>query len=128
MAPALREGGMIRCRVLRPPGERMCGIAGIFNFGAAPRDEAPHLLRMRDAIVHRRPDDAGLHQTADRRVALGHRRLSIIDLSEAGRQPLCNEDETVWITFNGEIYNHLALRGPLEEKAHRFRSRTDTEV
>ncbi len=62
------------------------------------------------------------------RVALGHRRLSIIDLSAAGRQPMCNEDGSVWITFNGEIYNHDALRAELRSKGHRFGSRTDTEA
>lgn len=106
----------------------MCGIAGIFHFAAPPRDERPELLRMREALMHRGPDDAGLYQSPDRRVGLAHRRLSIVDLSEAGRQPMSNEDGTVWVTFNGEIYNHLGLRKSLQDRGHRFRSHADTEV
>ena len=83
---------------------------------------------MRDAMVHRGPDDGGIWESPDRRVVLGHRRLSIVDLSPAGHQPMANEDDTVWITFNGEIYNHASLRPGLEAKGHRFRSRTDTEA
>jgi asparagine synthase (glutamine-hydrolysing) len=107
----------------------MCGIAGVFNFGnSGGRDERAAALAMRDAMTHRGPDDAGLWQSPDQRVVLGHRRLSIVDLSPAGHQPMANEDETVWITFNGEIYNHAALRPKLEAQGHRFRSRTDTEA
>jgi asparagine synthase (glutamine-hydrolysing) len=106
----------------------MCGIVGVYNFASAPRDERPLVERARDAMIHRGPDDAGMFQSEDRRVALGHRRLSIIDVSAAGRQPMSNEDGTVWITFNGEIYNHERLRPALEEGGHRFRSRTDTEA
>ena len=106
----------------------MCGIVGIFSFGASPRDERATTLAMRDAMLHRGPDDGGLWESPDRRVVLGHRRLSIVDLSPAGHQPMSNEDGTVWITFNGEIYNHASLRGPLEAKGHRFRSKTDTEA
>ncbi len=98
----------------------MCGICG-FNR----RDESL-LEQMKDTIRHRGPDAEGSY-FADG-VSLGHRRLSIVDLSEAGRQPLTNEDGTIWITFNGEIYNHLEVRKRLEQKGHRFRSRTDTEV
>lgn len=85
---------------------------------------------MRDTMVHRGPDDAGAAAWAagDGRVAFGHRRLSIVDLSPAGHNPMPNEDETVWITFNGEIYNHRALRSELEAKGHRYRSQTDTET
>src|SRR3954464_1166061 len=83
---------------------------------------------MRDAMAHRGPDDAGLWASPDQRVVLAHRRLSIVDLSPAGHQPMSNEDDTVWITFNGEIYNHASLRPGLEAKGHRFRSRTDTEA
>ncbi len=84
----------------------MCGICG-FNWA----DE--HLLeRMKSTIVHRGPDAHGSYVAEG--VSLGHRRLSIVDLSEAGRQPLSNEDGTVWITFNGEIYNSPALRQFLE--------------
>ena len=83
---------------------------------------------MRDTMVHRGPDDAGADSWGDGRVAFGHRRLSIVDLSPAGHNPMPNEDQTVWITFNGEIYNHRALRSELEAKGHRYRSNTDTET
>jgi len=106
----------------------MCGIAGLFNFGSTPRDERGAVTAMRDAMTHRGPDDAGLWESHDRRVVLGHRRLSIVDLSAAGHQPMANEDDTVWITFNGEIYNHADLRPDLEAAGRRFRSRTDTEA
>jgi asparagine synthase (glutamine-hydrolysing) len=98
----------------------MCGICG-FNW----TDERL-IERMKAQLVHRGPDDHGSY-VADG-VSLGHRRLSIIDLSEAGRQPLSNEDGTVWITFNGEIYNQLELRSRLQSKGHVFRSRSDTEA
>lgn len=106
----------------------MCGIAGIFNYGSSPADDRPIASRMRDAMFHRGPDDSGLHQSPDRRVVLAHRRLSIVDLSRAGHQPMTNEDRTVWITFNGEIYNHLEQRAPLVARGHDFKSRSDTEV
>jgi asparagine synthase (glutamine-hydrolysing) len=107
----------------------MCGIVGLFNFaGGAARDERAAVTAMRDAVSHRGPDDAGLWESADRRVVLGHRRLSIVDLSPAGHQPMANEDQTVVITCNGEIYNHAALRPALEAQGHRFRSRSDTEA
>src|SRR5262245_26143134 len=106
----------------------MCGIAGVFNFGAQARDERADVCRMRDALAHRGPDDAGLYQSPAGRAVLAHRRLSIVDLSEAGHQPMANEDGTVWVTFNGEIYNHASLRGPLQDRGHRFHSQTDTEV
>ncbi|HEY1892346.1 MAG TPA: asparagine synthase (glutamine-hydrolyzing) [Steroidobacteraceae bacterium] len=98
----------------------MCGICG-FNWS----DERL-IERMKARLVHRGPDDHGSYVAEG--ISLGHRRLSIVDLSEAGRQPLSNEDGTVWITFNGEIYNHLELRSRLEAKGHVFRSRTDTEA
>jgi asparagine synthase (glutamine-hydrolysing) len=81
--------------------------------------------RMRDVLAHRGPDDAGI--VADERAALGHRRLSIVDLA-AGHQPIANEDETVWIVFNGEIYNHADVRPELEGAGHRYRTRSDTET
>ncbi len=84
---------------------------------------------MCDSIAHRGPDDSGLWQSPDGRVILGHRRLSIVDVSSAGHQPMSNEDGTVWITFNGEIYNHAEIRSSRRlDDRHRFRSRTDTEV
>ncbi|MDE2448024.1 MAG: asparagine synthase (glutamine-hydrolyzing) [Gammaproteobacteria bacterium] len=98
----------------------MCGICG-FSW----RDERL-IERMKSLLVHRGPDDHGTYVAEG--VSLGHRRLSIVDLSEGGRQPLSNEDGTVWITFNGEIYNHRELRSRLESKGHVFRSRSDTEA
>ena len=109
----------------------MCGICGVFRYGGAPPSSdisEPILVKMRDTLAHRGPDDAGVWISPDRRAGLGHRRLSIVDLSAAGRQPMSNEDETLWISFNGEIYNHRDLRGPLEAGGHRYRSVTDTET
>jgi asparagine synthase (glutamine-hydrolysing) len=106
----------------------MCGIAGIFNYASAATDDRAIACRMRDAMTHRGPDDAGLYQAPDRRVTLAHRRLSIVDLSAAGHQPMTNEDGSIWITCNGEIYNHLELRALLAAKGHIFKSQSDTEV
>ncbi len=106
----------------------MCGITGVFAFAATSRDESLHLGRMRDTMLHRGPDDAGIWQDRELGIALAHRRLSIIDLSSAGHQPIANEDGGVWLTFNGEIYNHDQLRAPLCEAGHVFRSRCDAEV
>jgi len=103
----------------------MCGICGKLNFeqGVAVN---PALIRaMMDAIRHRGPDDEGLHVQSE--VGLGFRRLSIIDLSN-GHQPLSNEDGTIWIVFNGEIYNYRELREFLLTKGHIFKTQTDTEV
>lgn len=111
----------------------MCGIVGQYRFGraagGASADDRANVLRMRDAIAHRGPDDAGVWQSDDGRVVLGHRRLSIVDLSPSGHQPMSNEDGSVWIAFNGEIYNHASIRadGRMDDR-HRFRSRCDTEV
>jgi asparagine synthase (glutamine-hydrolysing) len=112
----------------------VCGVVGQFNFGGdvdpsiAERDRT-RVHAMRDRIAHRGPDDGGLWQSEDGRVVLGHRRLSIVDVSAAGHQPMSSEDGAVWITFNGEIYNHAQLRADLRlDDRHRFRSRTDTEV
>lgn len=104
----------------------MCGIAGIVHRDPARPVEPERLRRMCHAIRHRGPDGEG--EWVSGSVGLGHRRLSIIDLSPAGRQPMPNEDETVWLTFNGEIYNFRELRRELEAKGHHFRSRTDSEV
>ncbi|HXL33462.1 MAG TPA: asparagine synthase (glutamine-hydrolyzing) [Gemmatimonadales bacterium] len=102
----------------------MCGIAGIAR--RRPEGVAAELLeRMADAIRHRGPDGFGLH--ADDRVGLSNVRLSVIDLAR-GAQPMTNEDGTVFIVYNGEIFNHLALRGELEARGHLFRTRSDTEV
>lgn len=97
----------------------MCGIAG-FNW-----NDRALLARMMESIHHRGPDESGCF--FDDAVSLGHQRLKIIDL-ESGRQPVYNEDETVVVIFNGEIYNHRSLRGELEKKGHRFYTNSDTEV
>jgi asparagine synthase (glutamine-hydrolysing) len=105
----------------------MCGICGAVAYGWQSGDPDA-VVRMRDAMAHRGPDDAGVYHSPDGRVALGHRRLSIVDLSAAGHQPMTNEDGSLWIVFNGEIYNHAELRRGLEARGHRYRSRTDTET
>ncbi|HUR33059.1 MAG TPA: asparagine synthase (glutamine-hydrolyzing) [Vicinamibacterales bacterium] len=103
----------------------MCGIAGIVSFDGLA-DDAPALaVAMRDVLVHRGPDEAGLH--CDRFAALAHRRLSIVDLGN-GQQPMCNEDGSIWIVFNGEIYNHAEIRARLESAGHRYRTQSDTET
>ncbi len=103
----------------------MCGICGIAtNHPDAPAD-VDLVVSMRDAMSHRGPDGAGIVEL--RGATLGHRRLSIIDL-EHGEQPMTNEDESVWVTFNGEIYNFLELRAELATRGHVFRTRCDTEV
>ena len=101
----------------------MCGIAGIIHGG----DERT-LERMIELLDHRGPDDEGIQWFPDRRSGLAHRRLSILDLSSAGHQPMANATGRRWITFNGEIYNYLELRNELGGHGHRFRSNTDTEV
>jgi asparagine synthase (glutamine-hydrolysing) len=103
----------------------MCGIAGLVRGGAS--DEAA-VGRMNDALMHRGPDDAGLRSWPDHGVTMGQRRLSIIDLSPLGRNPMANEDGSVWIVYNGEVYNFQALRRELEQLGHTFRSHCDTEV
>ncbi len=122
----------------------MCGICGEIDFNNGVRVDL--IGRMCEVLTHRGPDDEGmvlsrgdqyfeakgLQEVAvpvgDFEVALGHRRLSIIDLSEAAHQPMCNEDGMIWIVFNGEIYNFQALRKELEGEGHRFKSKSDTEV
>lgn len=103
----------------------MCGIAGMLSTEPGCVADAAVLRRMCDAIIHRGPDDEGYHVSGP--VGLGMRRLSIIDLS-TGHQPISNEDGTVWIVFNGEIYNFAALRDELRARGHIFRTNTDTEV
>jgi asparagine synthase (glutamine-hydrolysing) len=102
----------------------MCGIAGIFSFDGRPVD-AEVLRRMCAVMVHRGPDDEGFYVRSD--VGLGMRRLSIIDLS-TGHQPVGNEDGSVWVVLNGEIYNFADLRAELERRGHAFSTATDTEV
>ncbi|HET7471167.1 MAG TPA: asparagine synthase (glutamine-hydrolyzing) [Gemmatimonadales bacterium] len=103
----------------------MCGIAGLVR--GAPSDAAA-AQRMNDAIAHRGPDDEAIRGWPDHGMTLCHRRLSIIDLSPLGHNPMSNEDGSVWIVYNGEIYNFQALRRELEARGHTFRSHTDTEV
>ncbi|MFT5442777.1 MAG: asparagine synthase (glutamine-hydrolyzing) [Myxococcota bacterium] len=101
----------------------MCGIAGYAGL------HDPELLKpMTDAMVHRGPDDSGHWHDAEAEVGLGHRRLSIIDLSAAGRQPMCNADESIFISYNGELYNYPEHRERLVKKGYPFRNETDTEV
>jgi len=103
----------------------MCGIVGVYNFNKKPVLES-QIQKMTEAMAHRGPDDKGVF--TDKNIALGHRRLAIIDLTEAGHQPMANEKKDIWITYNGEIYNFLELRKTLEKLGHRFKSKTDTEV
>jgi asparagine synthase (glutamine-hydrolysing) len=104
----------------------MCGICGILATRDGFACDEQVVTAMRDTMPHRGPDDAGSWLEPSARVALGHRRLSIVDLSPAGRNPMPNEDGTVWITYNGEVYNHRPLRAELEAKGHVYRSQTDT--
>ncbi|MDP5280681.1 asparagine synthase (glutamine-hydrolyzing) [Sphingomonas sp. DG1-23] len=107
----------------------MCGITGIFAFAGKRQVEAAHLTAMRDTMLHRGPDGGGLWISDDRRVGLGHRRLSIIDLSASADQPMTNADKSVWLTYNGEIYNHVALRAELVAAGYKFvTDHSDTEV
>ncbi|HXH29507.1 MAG TPA: asparagine synthase (glutamine-hydrolyzing) [Bacteriovoracaceae bacterium] len=107
----------------------MCGIAGILAYrDSAPPVDQIELLQIRDAMVNRGPDGSGLWLSADHRVGLAHRRLSIIDLSDAGAQPMANGDGSLQVVFNGEIYNYRELRREMEGKGRRFRSASDTEV
>ena len=103
----------------------MCGIAGRWNFRTGAPVDAALIHGMCDLLAHRGPDGEGVH--TDGPLGLGHRRLAIIDLSPAGRQPM-TDDGRLWITFNGEIYNFLELRSELEGHGHQFRSHSDTEV
>jgi len=103
----------------------MCGIVGMFDLGKGEKINKAEIESMCDAIVHRGPDDSGIH--VEGQVGIGMRRLSIIDVS-SGHQPIGNEDESVWIVFNGEIYNHEELRASLLADGHVFRTKADTEV
>ena len=102
----------------------MCGIAGFLNTDGSPADERL-VRRMTDVIAHRGPDGSGHYVRGE--VALGHRRLSIIDLATGG-QPMSNENDTVWVTYNGEIFNHADIRPELEAAGHRYKSHCDTET
>lgn len=108
----------------------MCGIVGIWEYGANEgRIEMSLVEKMRDTMPHRGPDDFGAHIFDKGRGGFGHRRLSIVDLSKAGHQPMRGcVARNVWLTFNGEIYNHLELRDELEKRGHVYASRTDSET
>jgi len=103
----------------------MCGIAGILEFGAEAHVNSEVLRRMCDVIAHRGPDDDGFFIQGA--IGLGMRRLSIVDLA-TGHQPICNEDGSIWIVFNGEIYNHKLLRERLVSSGHRYKTQSDTET
>ncbi|HYG98449.1 MAG TPA: asparagine synthase (glutamine-hydrolyzing) [Terriglobales bacterium] len=108
----------------------MCGIVGSVSFNDNFRITEEFICRMRDAMVHRGPDGAGVWVSASGNVGLGHRRLSIVDLSDAAAQPMCNEDGSIWLSFNGEIYNQAEIRRELESTGqHRWiTDHCDTEV
>jgi asparagine synthase (glutamine-hydrolysing) len=103
----------------------MCGIVGIVNLNSGESIDEMRLTCMRDVLRHRGPDGEGLFVNGP--VGLGHRRLAIVDVA-GGHQPMANEDESVWVVLNGEIYNHAALRPGLQAKGHRYRTSSDTET
>jgi len=103
----------------------MCGIVGIVKLNQRETVDEARLKRMRDVLRHRGPDGEGLWIEGP--VGLGMRRLAIVDVA-GGRQPMANEDGTVWIVYNGEVYNHADLRPELEQRGHRYRTRSDTET
>jgi asparagine synthase (glutamine-hydrolysing) len=102
----------------------MCGVSGWLSWGRRPDPDI--VVAMTNRLSHRGPDYGAV---ADRgAIVLGHRRLSIIDLTDAARQPMSDHTGDIWIVFNGEIYNFPELRSALEQRGHRFRTRSDTEV
>jgi len=103
----------------------MCGICGVLNISPSERTDRTVIQQMLEMICHRGPDGIGLY--SDEYIALGNSRLSIIDL-ETGDQPICNEDETLWIVLNGEIFNYIELRQDLERRGHHFTTKSDTET
>ena len=104
----------------------MCGIVGKYNLQPGEPVSSELIKAMCDKIIYRGPDDSGVY--VDGEIGLGHRRLSIIDLSELGHQPMASQDKMIWITYNGEIYNFQVLRDDLITKGYTFKSNTDTEV
>jgi asparagine synthase (glutamine-hydrolysing) len=107
----------------------MCGIAAIFGHGVdAPPVDRAELIAIRDRMIQRGPDGEGLWISEDRRIGFAHRRLTIVDLTDAGLQPMWNSDRTLCVNYNGEIYNYPALRAQLLERGCRFNSNCDTEV
>ena len=110
-----------------PFGQVMCGIVGFKSIvGFQTLQES--LSKATSCLAHRGPDDSGLFFDERHGIGLGHRRLSVIDLSEAGRQPMSSDDGSVHIVYNGEVYNFREIRETLEKKGHGFKSTTDTEV
>jgi asparagine synthase (glutamine-hydrolysing) len=105
----------------------MCGIAGIFHFSGSPV-EKQEIDKLTDAVAHRGPDGRGTWFNKEADIAFGHRRLSILDTSEKGHQPMSYDQERYWITLNGEIYNFIEIRKELEQKGYVFQTETDTEV
>src|SRR5215471_3091329 len=103
----------------------MCGIAGTFDRSRKDAVSEAQLRDMLATLRHRGPDEFGI--LLDHEIGMGNARLSIIDLG-GGSQPIANEDETLWIVFNGEIFNYIELRADLESRGHRFRTSSDTEV
>jgi asparagine synthase (glutamine-hydrolysing) len=106
----------------------MCGICGAVAFNENFTCNERVAVDMRETLAHRGPDDAGVWCSPTGRAVLGHRRLSIVDVSHSGHQPMGNEDGSVWVVFNGEIYNHAELRAELQARGHRYSSHCDTET
>src|SRR5215472_10240710 len=125
--PSARSGQTrpLHCRFRGRQFPNMCGICGMFYPDRRERADRGVLAAMNGRIVHRGPDDDGFFVEGN--VGLAMRRLSIIDV-RTGHQPLSNEDDRLWIVYNGEIYNHRELRAQLEPKGHRYRTRSDTET
>ena len=107
----------------------MCGIVGILKTKDKSPVSGEILCLMRDELIHRGPDGAGLWMSPSKNIGLAHRRLSIVDLDVAANQPMCNEDSSIWVTYNGEIYNHSVIRNELISLGHSFKTNhSDTEV
>ena len=107
----------------------MCRIAGFWDFDyRGGYDLEKVSTAMRDELAYGGPDDAGNFIDKESRLALGHRRLSILDLSHLGHQPMASENGNLWISYNGEVYNFKEIRRELEQKGRRFKSNSDTEV
>ncbi|MGH7909920.1 MAG: asparagine synthase (glutamine-hydrolyzing) [Thermodesulfobacteriota bacterium] len=104
----------------------MCGIVGFYDYNK--KTDMAVLTSMSETLTHRGPDDAGIYFDVDNNVGLGHSRLSILDLSSLGHQPMPNENKSIWITYNGEVYNYREIRKELIERGYNFKSNTDTEV